>query len=324
MPEIEKVMDLGVIEKLLYRYIAIPRTRDTLLATGGVMSLFSRQPGKWGPGRVDTFNPYKLLQFNFPMAKLPDAEIIGVSDLPSIWQQRKREGMELHWDGNNDSVEERNKSASLGAGVTPATLDVPNVERIEEWLLDLEPPPYPYEIDADLAASGKAQYDKLCANCHGKDGRNFEGEAVGKIVPIDAIGTDRRRLDSFTSALAANQNTLYAGYPWRFSRFKKTNGYANMPLDGIWLRGPYLHNGSVPTLRDLLEAPQNRPAVFYRGYDVIDREKLGFISNVAEEGGKKYFRLDTAIAGNGNGGHLYGIDLGPAEKDALVEYMKQF
>ena len=45
---------------------------------------------------------------------------------------------------------------------------------------------------------------------------------------------------------------LYAGYPRRFSHFRKTYGYANMPLDGVWLRAPYLHNGSVPTLRDLL------------------------------------------------------------------------
>ena len=324
MPEIEKVTDLGFIEKILYRYIAIPTTREALLVSGGVISFFKRQPGRWGPGRVDTFNPYKVLQFNFPMEKLPDSELIGVSDLPSIWQQRKREGMELHWDGNNDSVEERNKSASLGAGVTPATLDLGGVERIEEWLLDLEPPAYPYEIDTNTAAAGKLHYDKLCANCHGRDGRNFEGAEVGKIVPIETIGTDAYRLDSYTAALAANQNTLYAGYPWRFSRFKKTNGYANMPLDGIWLRGPYLHNGSVPTLRELLEAPENRPRLFFRGYDVIDREKVGFISTVAEEGGKRYFEFDTSLAGNGNGGHLYGINLAPAEKDALVEYMKQF
>ena len=35
--------------------------------------------------------------------------------------------------------------------------------------------------------------------------------------------------------------------------FRKTNGYVAAPLDGVWLRGPYLHNGSVPSLHDLLE-----------------------------------------------------------------------
>ena len=115
-------------------------------------------------------------------------------------------------------------------------------------------------------------------NCHGRNGRDFSGEYVGDVVPIEKIGTDRHRLDSYTEELAAAQNTLYAGYPWRFSHFRKTYGYANAPLDGIWLRAPYLHNGSVPTLRDLLNASAERPQVFYRGYDVFDQAKVGFVS----------------------------------------------
>ena len=72
-------------------------------------------------------------------------------------------------------------------------------------------------------------------------------------------------------------NTFGAGRPWAFSHFKKTNGYAAAPLDGVWLRAPYLHNGSVPTLRDLLNAPAERPTSFYRGYDVYDYINGGFI-----------------------------------------------
>jgi len=47
-------------------------------------------------------------------------------------------------------------------------------------------------------------------------------------------------------------------------------------LDGIWLRAPYLHNGSVPTLQDLLNPPNERPQTFHRGYDVFDPVKIGF------------------------------------------------
>ena len=155
MPEIERIGDLNFLEALFYRNIVIRRTRDGLLSLDRVVSFFDHQPGDWGPGRVDTFNPYKLVQFNFPVQKLPQDEIVGVSDLPSIWLQRKRVGMELHWDGNNDSVEERNKSAALGAGVTPTTIDIPRIERIEDWLWELAPPGYPYEIDTQLAARGK-------------------------------------------------------------------------------------------------------------------------------------------------------------------------
>ncbi len=93
---------------------------------------------------------------------------------------------------------------------------------------------------------------------------------VGKVTPLEQIGTDRHRLDSYSYELAVTQSTLYAGYDWRFKHFRKTFGYANMPLDGLWLRAPYLHNGSVPTLRDLLESRTARPATFYRGDDVYD------------------------------------------------------
>ena len=134
---------------------------------------------------------------------------------------------------------------------------------------------------------------------------------VGKVTPIEEIGTDRNRLDSFTYEFAANMNLLYAGYPWRFTHFRKTNGYANMPLDGVWLRAPYLHNGSVPTLRDLLEAAgMRRPKTFYRGYDVYDQQEGGVrFDRRRGRRARSYFLYDTSLPGNGNGGHLYGTQL---------------
>jgi hypothetical protein len=94
-----------------------------------------------------------------------------------------------------------------------------------------------------------------------------------------------------------------------------------MPLDGVWLRAPYLHNGSVPALRDLLNDPGERPKIFYRGYDVYDWVRVGFVSSGAEAE-RAGFRYDTALKGNGNQGHVYGTGLQPAEKDDLVEYLK--
>jgi len=178
------------------------------------------------------------------------------------------------------------------------------------------------------AADGRAIYKKYCAECHGADGKDFRGEYAGQVVPIAAIGTDRRRLDSYTYHVAVNQNMIFAGYEnERFSHFRKTFGYANAPLDGLWLRAPYLHNGSVPTLRDLLEPSNKRPKTFYRGYDVYDQKKVGFVGDVGEEKGRKYFLYDTQEPGNSNQGHegkRYGTELSAAEKDALVEYLKTF
>jgi hypothetical protein len=100
-----------------------------------------------------------------------------------------------------------------------------------------------------------------------------------------------------------------------------------MPLDGLWLRAPYLHNGSVPNLRELLEPSAKRSKVFYRGDDVYDPANVGFESNVPERDGRKFFRYDTSVRGNGNQGHEgkeYGTELSPADKNALLEYLKTF
>jgi hypothetical protein len=322
------------INRTLLRLIGISLMRDRLLMIRQrFLSFLDREP-RAGPGRVDTFNPPKVLM-NFPMALLPEEEWVGNCDLPSIWLQRQREerGMWLHWDGNNDSVRERNRSAAFGTGATPTTLDRASMKRTEEWLMDVSPPPYPrsdphFAFDPVLAERGRPLYKTYCARCHGESGTVFDGEEVGKVEPIEKIGTDRARLDSYTVELAANQNLLYAGYPEdRFRRFRKTFGYAKQPLDGVWLRAPYLHNGSVPTLRDLLEPASSRPASFFRGYDVFDSSRVGFVSNVAEEKGRKHFLFDTRLRGNGNAGHEgaeYGTHLPAADKDAIVEHLKTF
>lgn len=319
---------------LLDRYVVYPLAiylmRDRLLKLeGGFAFMLKPELPEWGPGRVDTFGSAKAL-FRFPMEKASEKEIIGAADFPSVWLQGPRKGMELHWDGNNDKVEERNRSAAFGTGATPPTLDRPRIKKVEEWLLTHTPPAYPYPVDQNLAAEGRKVYQTYCASCHGASGRDFSGAAVGKVTPIAEIGTDRHRLDSYTDTLAANQNLLYAGTDdpdERFSHFRKTFGYANMPLDGLWLRAPYLHNGSVPTLRDLLEPGENRPALFYRGYDVYDTERVGFISTVPEEKGRPHSQFDTRLPGNGNFGHegpAYGTTLPADEKRALVEYLKTF
>jgi len=318
----------SLFERLLLRTGLVDRLKlQTLALRNRMAPALSPTLPRWGRGRVDTFNPYKAIQFNFDLAKLPVSELTSASDFPSLWNQKPREGMHLHWDGNNDSVDERNLSAALGAGVTPVTVDHAAIKRVRDWIWTLPPPKYPYPVDEALASRGAVVYQQNCTACHGdhrfRDGV-VSGAHVGQVEPIDRIGTDPHRLDSYTFAFATNQYALYPASPYRFTHFRKTNGYANHPLDGIWLRGPYLHNGSVPTLRDLLEDPGLRPKSFYRGYDVFDLVKVGFISNVPAADGVMFTRYDTTLPGNGNGGHIYGTKLSEADKRAIVEYMKTF
>ncbi len=91
------------------------------------------------------------------------------------------------------------------------------------------------------------------------------------------------------------------------------------PLAGVWATGPYLHNGSVPTVYELLSPVAERRAVFWTGGRELDRERLGFASDDAP--GR--FRFDTSLLGNHNTGHLYPPQgLTRAERLAIIEYLK--
>jgi processive rubber oxygenase RoxA-like protein len=304
--------DFSAFDALLYRTVVIPRMRTAILDLKTDFEFLFEQTS-WGPGRVDTFSPYKV-RFGY------DVEVsdpVGIADFPSLWNQAPREGMDLHWDGNNSSVEERNISASIGTGASEDSPDFASLGRIGTWIANFEPPPFPEDrIDPVLAERGRPIWEAQCASCHA-----FDGEQVGRVVDVELLGTDPERANSFDAQLAAALNMIGEGRPWQFSNFRDTNGYANSPLDGIWLRAPYLHNGSVPTLRDLLRPPDERPEVFYRGYDVYDFENLGFVSS-GSEAEAQGVRLDTADRGNGNGGHLYGTTLSASEVDALLEFLK--
>ncbi len=351
VPEIARLMreqgrKLGPLDRYLIYPLAVWIMRERLTMLAGRFGPMLEHT-EWGPGRTDTFNPNKVL-FNFPLDQLPEAERNAAVDFPSIWLQKPRQGMQLHWDGNNVMAEERNKNAAFGTGTTPPTIDLPAIARIEDWMLTVTPPKYILPIDEAKAAHGAKLYTEYCAGCHGANGRDFalpstqtareclaSGPAddelyapqVGRITRIEDIGTDRHRLDSYTYELAVQLGTIYAGYPHRYCHYRKTYGYANMPLDGIWLRAPYLHNGSVPTLRDLLEPAAARPRRFYRGNNVYDGTRGGFVSSVAAASGRRFFLYDTHLPGNSNAGHegaAYGTELAPADKDALVEYLKTF
>jgi len=114
----------------------------------------------------------------------------------------------------------------------------------------------------DLEGLKKTQQHK--AGCH-----SAQGDRIGRVEPIADLGTDPTRIAEFTPQLSDALNRLGTDR-WQLRNFRLQNGYVNTPLDGLWLRGPYLHNGSVPTLRDLLKPQDERPKRFCRGGEVYD------------------------------------------------------
>jgi mono/diheme cytochrome c family protein len=321
--EIAKNHRLSFAERLLYRVAIIPGTRRALLRLRE-QSAWMRGRTEWGRGRIDPFNPVK-----FRMLRQPVDDTIGNSDMVPLWNFGAHTGYAYHWDGLNTDLREVVMSSAIGDGANMtwvdrdyARWDVTNrrerssLRRVMDYISGLRPPKYPLPIDERLAGDGAAVFSRECAACHAPSGARF-----GQVVPVSEVGTDRHRLDMWTKGSAAAYNAYAAGREWAFSRFRTTEGYVAVSLDGLWLRGPYLHNGSVPSLADLLEPPDKRPARFWRGSDLIDPNRVGFVSegDEAQRAGTLY---DTSLPGNSNAGHSYGTVLPSEQKRALLEYLK--
>jgi len=96
------------------------------------------------------------------------------------------------------------------------------------------------------------------------------------------------------------------------------NSYKARPINGVWSSAPYLHNGSVPSIYDLLLPVSQRPETFYVGNRELDTVKVGHVYSEAPN----TTLFDTHLSGNSNAGHEYGTQLSDEERWALVEYIK--
>jgi len=125
----------------------------------------------------------------------------------------------------------------------------------------------------------------------------------------------------FTQKLADEFNKFLAeleaeGYqPPKEFGVRSTGKYFAASLNGVWARSPYLHNGSVRTIRELLTSPTQRARTFHRGSHVFDEKELGY----TDEGA---YLFDTSVSGNSNSGHNYGTKLSETEKRDLIEFLK--
>jgi mono/diheme cytochrome c family protein len=177
-------------------------------------------------------------------------------------------------------------------------------------------------------------------------------EVAVTMVPLDQVGTDPRQAVNFASrvitlekiggpaqipymdaartvaggvveqwqnqsaANAAAEQEVDGGRP---NEFRGLPAYRARPLNGIWAIGPYLHNGSVPSLYDLLLPPPQRPRIFFAGSWEFDPGHVGLETGSPFAGA---FMFDTRLPGNANGGHEYGTDLSATDRMALIEFLK--
>ena len=120
-------------------------------------------------------------------------------------------------------------------------------------------------------------------------------------------------------AATKEQKVEYSGY--RVDVLPKREDllvYKSGPLAGIWATAPYLHNGSVPDLYQLLLPSGDRVKVWHVGTREYDPIVAGYDSRPRPG----LFEFRTEVPGNSNSGHDYGTRITDAERWALVEYLK--
>jgi mono/diheme cytochrome c family protein len=321
-----------------HRALALTKARFAYLKNGQLL-LDGTEPG---PGRIDAFGAARNLLFPKDAMRMQSpVSFPFIWDVPDTTQQRSgTDAVWIHYDGNTNSILERNIGQALGMGAVfdprtyESTLRIENLHRLEVLTHKLSAPKWPVEIfgpiDQTKTAAGEKVFNDTCGGCHqnhlytltdvGTDPQraNSFGQPVGgvpfpaAVKPILDGLKARAFLDDGVSA--ADQAAMDANpVIWR-----ATGEYLARPLTGVWATAPYLHNGSVPTLWHLLH-PAQRPAKFIVGNREYDPAKVGYST-----GGSGWV-FDTSQPGNSNIGHAgdrYGARLTEGQKAALLEYLK--
>ncbi len=207
------------------------------------------------------------------------------------------------------------------------------------YLTTIKPPAYPYidQLDSKQTDRGASIYQTNCSGCHGQYRRDDDNRYTltnypGVIIPLEKIGTDALRAMD-TGFGGANTGNSWLQPP----QLVATRGYKAPPLHGIWARAPYLHNASVPTIRQLLRPEQRttRFAIqpFPNNPDNYDNINIGWktiaLKNADEAKALRrqdpYVRIydpDQYPHGLTNTGHIFGSHLNDQETDDLIAFLK--
>jgi hypothetical protein len=298
-----------------------------------------------GPGRVDAFGAARNLLFPKDAMRMQSpVSFPFIWDVPDTTQQRSEaDFVWIHYDGNTNSILERNIGQALGMGAVydpqtyESTLRIENLHSLEVLTHKLKAPKWPADIfgpiDESKAKAGEKIFNETCRDCH-----------QNRLSTLTEVGTDPQRANSFGQPVRSAGNVPFPmavqpildklkaraflddGVPLAAQAamdapkviWRATGQYLARPLAGVWATAPYLHNGSVPTLRDLLY-PEKRPKSFITGNREYDPKDLGY--SITGNG----WVFDTSQPGNSNIGHSgprFGTNLSDDQKDALLEYLK--
>ncbi len=266
-----------------------------------------------------------------PQQELPD--IVAPVDTPPWWRVHKKHGLFYNGMARGDHRGTMMFASSLCTdSVEEANSILAYFNNVRAYIDAVQPPEYPFAIDEVLAAEGEPVFGAYCAGCHGTYGATDAEDTYPNLVfPLELVGTDP------LVAQAAAASPLVEWF--NGSRYGEVTqlvvddplvGYTAPPLDAVWATGPFLHNGSVPTIELVLDSSL-RPKWWKRiDYDSANFDDIAlgwpwvdvpYSWDDAPADVQKHV-YDTTKQGHGNGGHLFGDVLTADERRAVLEYLK--
>ena len=400
---------------------------DWITQFGSFMDKSLPTTSPWGPARLDAFgmifNRVAGKDLNIPdNIKLADAPV----SYPFLWNASKQDktqwnggvpnGLYIHALGRNSGevfgvfADFAPTSLSSLPGAPPlidyskSSVNLRNLQFLEEKIVDLQAPKWPFALDNDLAAKGKVLFEANCSkSCHeeaaskdvpgawltpvlaaGTDSRMFDNASkrtsqsgilkgsLVPVVPIALLDDQAKTHDILATAVVGSllndvfpvpnpasgvwlavQKDLRVLFPplkdtpmpllllnpavvgtlktkidtQLTNMFKPPNAdpkpaYESRVLYGIWATAPYLHNGSVPSLWELLLPPTRRSPSFMVGSKKYDADNVGYVTTETPYKDGTLIVGAGAQPGNSNAGHDYTQKLTDDDRKALLEYLK--
>ena len=292
-----------------------------------------------GPGRNQPM--LETVRFLIHETPMPNG---GASKIPCLYQQQRR--LRAQFDGSVGDPLTRNSLAALGVGASVYNLKVPGIlgtmQQSYIFVKTLDGPRYADLNGADAHAPDQARvqrghdaYVQYCSSCHGwPQGDNWTtGSRQGQVIPQSEVGTDPARVSfryyadmgTFIDAFFPPGHPLKPPVGDIRALPEAERGFITEPVEAAFSRAPYLHNGSVPTLAELINLKPRR-SVFYRGRSEFDPVDVGIVVTDKPDL-DHYFRYDTSVYGNSNLGHNYpwpyhGTGWNSDTLGDLLEYLK--
>ncbi|MGQ7844270.1 c-type cytochrome [Granulosicoccus sp. 3-233] len=264
-----------------------------------------------------------------PLLPLPPQDPPPVS-VPPWWRMQKKPAMFNMGEGRGDHARLMMSASMLCSD------NIDELERIDAYAPDirafiasLEAPPWPFELDTALAGEGRQLFEQTCSRCHGSYGDQPEYPA--RLVPLDIIGTDPVLVEFARGEGAAYVDWFNRSYYGLLATAAPGPGYVAPPLDGIWSTAPFLHNGSVPSLRAVLDSG-SRPVLWRHSAsdasdpDSYDQVNMGWAFEIPAEDKNEaavpQSIYDTRLPGYSNSGHRFGDHFDESQRSAVLEYLK--